>query len=223
MRLVTALPSGNRAVTIDTAPARLRRMVRSARMTGHRAEIAFTTAVALALAGCGSGERQDVNEKAATYDVDVVRASFPAQQKLARATEMLIAVKNSGDRTVPDVAVTVDSFNRRSEQAGLADPSRPIWVVDQEPRGGTTAYVNTWALNALRPGQTKTFRWKVTAIEPGRHQLKWSVAAGLNGKAKVRSGSDDSPVSGTFPVTITDKPSTARVDPSTGAVIREGE
>lgn len=192
-------------------------------MTGHRGQIALTAATAFALAGCGGGERQDAGEKAASYTVEVVDASFPAAQKLAKLAEMRIAVKNTGQRALPLVAVTVDSFNRRSEQAGLADPSRPIWVVDEGPRGGTTAYVNTWALNGLSPGQTKTFTWKVTALEPGRHQLKWTVAAGLTGKATARTASGDSPVSGSFAVTISDKPSTARVDPASGNVIRDGD
>ncbi len=192
-------------------------------MTGHRAQTALAAVGVLALTGCGGGARQDAGEKAATYDLQVVSASFPADQKLARASAMRIAVKNTGTATVPNVAVTVDSFNRRSDQPGLADASRPIWVVDDAPSGGTTAYVDTWALAGLRPGQTKTFDWKVTAIEPGRHQLKWTVAAGLTGKAKVRAGSGNAKTTGTFAVNVSDKPSSARVDPGTGAVIREGE
>lgn len=192
-------------------------------MTGHRAQMALVAAAALAASGCGGGTRQDAGEQAASYTVDVVDASFPRRQKLAKPAEMLIAVKNTGRRTMPDVAITVDSFARRSQQAGLADPSRPIWVVDEGPRGGTTAYVDTWALAGLRPGQTTTFRWKVTAVQPGRHQLRWTVAAGLTGKAKARTASGDSPVSGTFAVTVSDRPSSARVDPATGEVVRYGE
>ena len=192
-------------------------------MTGHRGQIALSTVGALLLAGCGGGARQDANAPAATYSVAVVKASFPKQQKLARPIEMRIAVKNTGTRRIPTLAVTVDSFTRRSQQAGLADPERPVWIVDQAPRGGTTAYVNTWTLTGLRPGQTRTFRWTVTAVEPGRHQVKWSVGAGLDGKAKTRTGSGDGPATGAFAVDVSSKPSSARVDPNTGAVIRDGE
>jgi hypothetical protein len=198
-------------------------VVGSARMTGHRGHIALSAAAALLLAGCGGGTRQDANETAATYSVSVVDASFPKQQKLAKPSEMRIAVKNTGTRRIPTLAVTVDSFARRSQQAGLADAQRPVWIVDQAPRGGTTAYVNTWTLAGLRPGQTRTFRWTVTAVEPGRHQVKWSVGAGLDGKAKTRTGSGDGPATGAFAVDISARPSSARVDPVTGAVIRDGD
>ncbi len=196
-------------------------------MTGYRVlttSAATSLAVgALALAGCGSQERQDANEKAGTYTVDVTRASFPAAQRLAQQSEMRIAVKNTGDEALPDVAVTVDSFSRRSEQAGLADPDRPVFIVDEGPEGGTTALVDTWALDGLAPGQTKTFTWKVTPVEAGRYSLKWTVAAGLDGKAKARDAQGRSPVSGSFAVKVGRKPSDARVNPETGEVERDAE
>lgn len=175
---------------------------------------------ALGLAGCGGGERQDANEKAATYTVDVTTASFPTRQRLAKQSQMRIAIKNTGDARLPDVAVTVDSFSRRSEQAGLADSNRPIWIVDEEPSGGTTALANTWALEGLAPGETKTFRWKVTPIEAGRYRVKYTIAAGLDGKAKARDEAGESPVTGTFPVRVSQRPSQSRVNPETGAVER---
>ncbi len=189
-------------------------------MTGHHAVTTGLAAGALALAGCGSQERQDANEKAATYTVDVTRASFPSEQRLAQPAQMRIAVKNTGAEALPDVAVSVDSFSRRSEQAGLADPERPVWIIDEGPAGGTTAFTNTWALEGLKPGETKTFRWKVTPVEPGRYTLKYTVAAGLDGKAKARTADGTSPVAGTFRVRVVKKPSNARVNPETGEVER---
>ena len=110
---------------------------------------------------------------------------------------MRIGVRNAGNRTIPEVAVTVQAgtgtgtgsgsaaaFAEASTQRGPGRPSRPVWILDAGPRGGTTAFVNTpgpWA--RLRPGQTKTFTWKVTAVKPGVHILRYRVAAGLNGKA----------------------------------------
>ena len=189
-------------------------------MTGHRAVITTLTTMALAMTGCGGGERQDADEPAATYSVDVAQASFPSEQRLSKQTQMRIAVKNTGTRRIPDVAVTVDSFNRRSEQAGLADPERPVWIVDQGPRGGATSFVNTWALEGLGPGQTKTFSWKVTPIEAGRYSVKYRIAAGLDGKAKARSSEGNGPVGGTFTVRVSQRPSTSRVNPATGEVER---
>jgi hypothetical protein len=181
--------------------------------------LALVTLGALAFAGCGGQERQDENEAAGTYSVDVTQASFPRAQRLAQQAEMRIAVKNTGDEVLPDVAVTVDSFTRRSEQAGLADPERPVWIVDEGPKGGTTAFTNTWALDGLAPGQSRTFTWKVTPIEAGRYSVKYSVAAGLDGKAKARDASGGA-VGGTFPVRVSRRPADARVDPETGEVER---
>lgn len=189
-------------------------------MTGHRLVTTTLAAAGLALASCGGGERQDVGEAAATYTVDVAEASFPSAQRLAKQSEMRIAVQNTGAEPIPDVAVTVDSFYRRSEQAGLADPERPVWIVDRGPEGGGTAFTNTWALAGLAPGQTKTFTWKVTPVESGRYSVKYTVAAGLHGKAKTRDDAGDAPVTGTFRVRVSQQPSTSRVNPSTGDVER---
>jgi hypothetical protein len=185
----------------------------------------------LVATGCGGGERQDSNEPSGTFPVDVVKATFPTTQRLAEKSELQISVRNTGNKAVPNVAVTVESdeadqtasaaaFAEASEQPGLADPSRPVWVLDDGPTGGVTAYVNTWAAGELKPHQTKTFVWRVTAVKPGVHAIKYKVAAGLDGKAKaVVAGGNEEP-SGTFSVNISNKPADARVG-SNGQVIVE--
>jgi hypothetical protein len=180
-----------------------------------------TSVVAFAVAGCGGGERQDANEPSGTFPMDVVHADFPKSQSLAKPEVMTIAVKNTGSKEIPNLAVTVDSFSTRSQQPGLASPQRPVWVVDAGPAGGTTAYTNTWASGALAPGKTRTMTWHVTAIQPGTHRLRYRVAAGLNGNAKAKvNGQDD--FQGSFDVAIAAKPAQSRVDPDTGQVIRSG-
>jgi hypothetical protein len=179
-------------------------------------------AVAVALAGCGGGERQDANEPSGTFRVAVVRASFPTKQHLAQPERFVIAVRNTGRDTVPNVAVTVSSFAERSEQAGLADPERAVWIVDSSPSGGQTAYVNTWALGRLAPGQTRRFVWRVTAVKAGTHTVKWQVAAGLNGKAKATLAGNRAPA-GSVTVDVSEKPAQAHVDPETGKVVRDGD
>ena len=187
------------------------------RFTGIAAGIA-----ALAVAGCGGGERQDAAEPSGTFRVAVVNASFPTKQRLAKSERFVIAVRNTGRKDVPNVAVTVNSFASRSQQAGLADPSRPVWVVDAAPPGGDTAYTNTWALGRLAPGQTRRFVWRVTAVQAGTHTVKWAVAAGLNGKAKATLAGNRAPA-GSVTVDVSAKPAQASVDPETGKVTREGD
>lgn len=188
---------------------------------------ATTACLVLPFAGCGGGERQDHDETAGTYKVDVVSASFAKKQRLANSAVMRIVVKNTDSKAIPNVAVTITDdddakggagFATRSEQAGLSDPSRPLWIVDRGPRGGDTAYVSTWALGRLAPGATKTFEWHVTPVVAGSHTLRWHVAAGLNGKAVARTDDGKDP-GGTFPVDVSRKPPAVMVDPKTGDVV----
>lgn len=190
---------------------------------------------ALGLAACGGGERQDADEPAGTYPVDVVRATFPAKQRLAQKAVFEITVRNAGDKTIPNLAATVEAgdksgaatndgnaqaFAEVSEQPGLADPSRPVWVLDEGPRGGITAYANTWALGRLKPGQQKTFQWQVTAVKSGVHSVRYEVAAGLDRKARaVLAGGNQRP-RGQFTIDISGKPADARVG-ADGKVITE--
>jgi len=188
----------------------------------RRALLPCAAASALAVAGCGGGPRQDASEPSGVFRVAVVDARFPARQRLSSPERFVIAVKNTGTQTVPNVAVTVDSFAATSDQAGLASGQRPVWVVDDGPAGGTTAYTNTWALGALPPGHVRRFVWHVTAVAPGTHTVKWQVAAGLNGKAKATFAGNRAPT-GTFTVDVSDKPAESHVDPKTGAVVRQGQ
>jgi hypothetical protein len=180
------------------------------------------TMLVFAVAGCGGGERQDKNEPSGTFDVDVVNGSFPSTQHVARQSRMRITVKNAGDKTVPNVAVTVKGFTRRDTQEGLADANRPVWIVDRGPRGGDTAYVGTWALGALGPGRSRTFEWRVTPIKAGQYDVRYEVAAGLDGKAKARTQDGGRPA-GSFNVKVSGKPADARVNPATGEVERAAE
>src|SRR4051812_43760347 len=100
--------------------------------------------IALLTAGCGGGTRQDADEPSGTFRVEVLDASFPHQQSLAEPAVLRLKVRNAGDQAVPNLAVTVDSFDTTSQQQGLADPQRPVWIVDSGPSGAGTAYVGTW-------------------------------------------------------------------------------
>jgi hypothetical protein len=189
----------------------------------RRAAVALLGLVAVA--GCGGGERQDEDEPEGEFAVEVVNASFPADQKLAKSSNLEITVRNAGDRTVPNVAVTVNGFTFRKEDPDLADPERPQFVInglrreiggfpeakDAAPLGCDTAYVNTWACGPLKPGREKTFRWSVTAVKAGDFNIRWRVAAGLDGKAKaVGPGGGEAP-RGSFTGTVSDEPPEVRV------------
>lgn len=183
---------------------------------------------ALAAAGCG-GQRQDANEPSGHFRVAVTGASFPARQSLSQHATMRIAVRNADKRTLPDVAVTVETRPRGGSGAApdafgqanagdsrLADADQPVWVLDSGPGGGSTAYANTWALGSMFPGETKTFEWRLLPARAGAYTVSYRVSPGLNGKAKPARGRR---TRGSFQVAISDQPVPARVDDS-GNVVR---
>lgn len=179
----------------------------------------------LAVAGCGSGERQDENEPEGNFPVEVVQAKFPEDQKLAKSSDLVVTLRNAGQETIPNIAVTVDGFDEDAGNPDLADQSRPIFALngvqveiagfpeakEAAPRGCDTAYVNTWACGALKPDEQKTFRWSVTAVKAGEFNVEWKVAAGLDGKAKaVAPGGGPAP-RGSFTGRISDEAPDVRV------------
>jgi len=190
-------------------------------------------AIALLLAACGGGKRQDAGEPSRTFNLAIVRQSFPAKQTIARPAELELQVRNDGSATVPNVAVSVNSFNYLSSHPGLADRSKPIWAIEQgpgavakppvetqevsTPGGAQSAYVNTWALGPLPAGQTRTITWKVVPVRAGVHVVHFSIAAGLAGKARAAL-SAGGPVGGTFTVDIAGKAASSFVNPRTGRV-----
>jgi hypothetical protein len=172
-------------------------------------------------AGCGGGQRQDANEPEGSYKVQVVEAKFPDHQSLAKRSTMTITVKNVDSKTIPNVAVTVKSFDQTKSDPSLADPRRPQFVVNKGPAGGDTAYVGTSALGPLKPGETKTFTWDVTAVIAGKYSLKYAVAAGLNGKAKAVLAGGGTP-HGEFTGTVSSKAPQAKVADDGKTVVTSG-
>ena len=98
----------------------------------HRRAIAVMAAVAVA--GCGGGARQDENEPDGKFEVEVAKATFPEKQKLGQSADLAITVRNTGSETVPNLAVTVNGFSSRSEEAGPRRPEPPAIRGERESR-----------------------------------------------------------------------------------------
>jgi hypothetical protein len=190
------------------------------------------TSLALLIAGCGEGQR-DAAELKGTYPVEVVKVSFPRKQAVARDTRMEMVVRNAGSKTMPNVAVTVDSFYYRSDYPHLSVNRRPVWIVNtgpgaiakpaveseeiNPPGGGETAFVNTWALGALAAGHRVRFVWRVTPVKSGRHMLDYTVAAGIDGKSVALLATGGKAV-GRLVAQIAPAPPRTHVNPETGEV-----
>lgn len=185
--------------------------------------------MALGLSACGGDDRADEGEVSGTFPVEVTRAKFPTDQRLAETGDLRIKVKNVGEETVPDLTATVfvdegadGSFATRIDQPEAANPNRPVWVLENKwPRlagepapkglsGAVTAQTNTWAFGELEPGQAKEMVWRVTPVMKGRWTLNYQIHAGTQGEA-VAVSEDGDPVSGDFSVKISSKPPKARV------------
>jgi len=188
---------------------------------------------------CGGGERQDVTEPSGNFPVQVTKAKFANHQRLAETEDLQLAIENAGDQTIPNLAVTIytgdikagvtatgsgqGSFNIRLDDPNLADPNRPVWVLeneypkllvsgvtaknlDQAPTAGAAAaQTDTFQFGPVPPGDSKDIDWRVTPVRAGTYTVHYEVAAGLQGKAKAVTR-DGSPVKGEFVVTISSKP-----------------
>ena len=175
--------------------------------------------------GCGGGERQGANEPEGEFKVEVVSASLPRLQHIGENVELKVRVRNADDETLRNVAVTVETqpegrnapaaFGQSDVLAGQADSTRPIWVLGEGPKGGDTAYVNTWLAGTLRAGEERELTWSLVPSRAGTYVLDYRVAPGLTGKARAARGK----TSGTLRVRISDEPAPARVDDD-GEVVR---
>jgi hypothetical protein len=201
---------------------------------------ALLCGVALLVAGCGMNKpTQDANEPSGEFPVRV-EASFPEEQKLAQDSRLEIEVENVGDGVIPNANVHVEGFSKLlrdpSDPARIdpqqADPERPIFVINKSPieferdrspvnqslvdreidppSGKRTAYVSTYSLGELAPGDTAVFRWNLSAIDPGPYKLSYEVNAGLDGRAKAVDEDGERPT-GEFAGVIQDSSPAARV------------
>jgi hypothetical protein len=197
------------------------------------------------LSACG-GQQQDAQEPSGNFPVQITAASFPASQTISQHSNMVVTVRNVGSKPIPDIAVTVckvtcvyspnlppgegtssAAFASTSTQGFLANPSRPVWVVERPPGscqgqtgyacvsggagGGSSANANTWALGRLAPGASRTFAWRVVAVSPGHFTLAYQVGVGLAGKAKAVMSGGGAP-QGTFTVTVSAAPAKSYVN-----------
>jgi hypothetical protein len=194
--------------------------------------VAGAASLALLAAGCGEAAR-DASESKGTYAVEVVRTSFPRKQAVARDTRLEMVVRNAGVRTVPNVAVTIDSFYYRSDYPHLSIAKRPVWIVNtgpgavakppveseeiNPPGGGETVFVNTWALGPLAAGHKARFIWRVTPVKSGTHTIHYAVAAGLDGKAVAQLPEGGKPV-GKLVAQVAPLPPHTHVNPETGEI-----
>ena len=221
---------------------------RPSRPGGARARLALGLALSATVvaSSCGGGpERQDAGEPEAEYAVDVTTAKFPTRQRLAERSDLELAVRNIGTEQIPDLAITIcidaceaeGPFSLRSDQPGLADPNRPVWILehdypklstpatdsnelDEVPTAGAeAAQTNTFSFGPLAPDDEVSAVWRVTPVQADTYTLHYEVSASLTGKSEAVTA-DGSVSEGEFLVTISDKPPKVKVTPD-GDIVEE--
>lgn len=181
-------------------------------------------------AGCGSSQNtnQFANEAPGEYPMEVIDARFEERQFVARTYDLVIRARNTGEETIPAMVATIDlpgeistlAFAIRDPQPELAQPQRPVWVMEggypklagTVGRGGAaTSNRRTFNFGELPPGETATMIWKVTAVEPGNYRLAFQLTAGLGLDTSAVDASGGIP-GGVLPVRITDRAVLTKVD-----------
>jgi hypothetical protein len=208
----------------------------SAAARQHRSPARAAAAIGLVtvtatLAACGGGSSEFANEPSGKFPVSVTRSSFPNRQHISKRTDLVLGLRNPGHKAVPELAITVwtgetkadGSFNIRLDNPQLANPSRPVWILENKyPKllgndvtlsnvetapsaGAETALTDTYSFGPLKPGKSKVIDWRVTPATTGTYTVHYQVAAGLGGQAKAVTPAGG-PVKGEFVVTIGSKP-----------------
>lgn len=152
---------------------------------------------ALFVSACGGDDGgQFANEPTGDFPVEIIDAEFKPLQTIAETYDLTIAVRNSGEETIPTINVVIDlpgldstlPFAYADQQEGLAMNQRPVWVLeegwpklaDTTGRGGTTtASRMTFEFGELDAGDTANMVWRLTAVRPGNYLLRYQIGAGL--------------------------------------------
>jgi hypothetical protein len=196
-----------------------------------RGATAAAAAVALALAGCGGSDAPEP-EQSATYSIAIPVRAFPARQSLAEHVQLRLDVRNKSTRTIPNVSATLETggkadgagvvaFGSRIKGKGFASSSRPVWIVDDGPLSGDSAYANTWTLGSIRPGETRSFTWNVVPVRAGHYKLRYRLTGSTTGRSQLRLANGDA-AGGAFEVDVSGKPATVRVTPD-GRIVSVSE
>jgi hypothetical protein len=201
-------------------------------------------AVAALLSACGGGGSSTAPEEpSGRFKVKVTDATFPSQQHLGQTSLLRLGIRNTGDRAVPNLLVSFTIKGQRGEdsslpfglsdpQPELAQPDRPVWVLaatyprlagSSDPGGSSTSSPKTFALGALKPGETTTALWKLSAVRAGKFTVVYDVGAGIGGAAKAETEGGVSP-GGSFTTEVSDRlPETEVTDSGEIVEVKKGK
>jgi hypothetical protein len=145
--------------------------------------------LAIPLAGCGSGERQDADTQGGTWSVLVEDWKFPKRQYLGTPTDFTLKVRNTDTRDIPELIVTIDGLRTEVKQVGAASETRPIWLTRDVNYANVTPYnsqlASSYNLGPLPAGEVKSYTVNLPPLRRGNHEVSYTLAGDLFGKAKI--------------------------------------
>jgi hypothetical protein len=160
------------------------------------------TALAVSACGGSSGDAAGPGAVHGRFPV-AVTARFARVQRLAQHTTLVISVRNTGRRALPDVAVTICETscapstrpNRGTAAqafgydiaaaANTADPSRPLWIVDRGP-GACRFQCNAAGGDGGGSVSADTNTWALGRLAPGRTvRFRWALTPVMAGRHLV--------------------------------------
>ena len=134
--------------------------------------------LAAGVAACG-GTRQDANEPEGDFPVSIVSADFPSKQDLAQNTNLTLAVQNSGDKEIPNLAITIfTSSNASTESTTSGTPSTGTTPGTEggAPTGELPQAQGSFSVRSEQEGLAIPFR-PVWILEEGFPKLEGQTAS----------------------------------------------
>jgi hypothetical protein len=130
--------------------------------------------LAVGFASCG-GSRQDENEPEGDFPVSIVSADFPSKQQLAQNTNLTLAVANSGDKTIPDLAITIFTTSNASTSESTTTTGTTSTGTTSAPDELPTAQ-GSFSVRSEQEGLAIPFR-PVWILEEGYPKLEGQTAS----------------------------------------------
>jgi len=143
-----------------------------------RKRVGVVLVVALTSAGvasCGGG-RQDANEPEGNFPVQIVSAGFPSSQDLAENTNLTLSVANTGDKTIPDLAITIFTTSDASTGESSSSSTGTTTTAEAGSSDSLPTAQGSFAVRSDQPGLAIPFR-PVWILEEGFPKLAGETAS----------------------------------------------
>ena len=147
------------------------------------------------LAGCGGGgERQDADEPEGEFPVSIVTSEFPNRQRIAQTSDLTLGIRNSGNETIPNLAITITTVPTEEGSTSGGGESTTGSTTEEsttessttEDAAGAKAGDESFSVRSDQPGLTIPSR-PVWILENGYPKLAGEEAPAGGQTAQTRT------------------------------------